>query len=337
VSRGAEPIVVVAGATGVVGEEVLAVLAERRFPAAAVRALASPASAGLRVAFGDGELAVRAVADDAFAGAGVAFLCASAAVSERYAARLAAAGALVVDLSDRFATVPEVPLLVPEVNLRALVARGGARLVSVGGVAAGALAAVLAPLDAAAALRAVTVTTFEPASTLGRPGVAELGEQAAALLGGREADARVFPSQIAFNCIPAVGALDAAGHAHAEGVLRHSLRRILDRPTLAVAATAVHVPTFFGFGAAVTVELERALAAAAAHAVLREAPSLMVAEGERYATTFGAVGSDAVHVARIREHGDRPGSLGLWVAVDNTRKAAAINAVVIAEALLRSA
>lgn len=332
----AAPIVVVVGATGVVGEEVLAVLAERQFPALEVRALASAASAGLRASFGAEALIVHAVDDDALDGAGVVFLCAGAAVSGRYAERLAATGALVLDLSDRFATVPEVPMLVPEVNLRAAAARGGARLVSVGGAVAGALAAVLGPLDAAAGLRAVTVTTFEPASMLGRPGVGELGGQTTALLSGQEVSAEVFPRQIAFNCIPAIGALDAAGHTHAERILQHSLRRILDRPDLAVAATAVHVPTFFGLGAAVTIELDRALGAPAAHAVLREAASLLVNDGERYATTFAAVGSDAVHVARIREHDDRPGCLGLWIAVDNTRKMAATNAVVIAEALLQS-
>ncbi len=333
-SSGAEPIVVVVGATGLVGEEILAVLAERQFPAAEVRALASAASAGLRVTFGADELTVHAATDAALDGGGVVFLCSGAAVSERFAERLAAAGAFVVDLSDRFVAAPAVPLLVPGVNLRTVAAGGGVRLVAVAGAAAGALAAVLAPLDAAAGLRAVTVATYEPASGLGRAGVAELGEQATALLSAREASAEVFPRQIAFSCIPAVGALDAAGHAQAERLLRQSLRRILDRPALAVAATTVHVPTFFGLGAAVTIELERPLDVAAAHAALREAPSVVANDGEAYATTFDAVGSDAVHVARMRAHEDRPGSLGFWVAVDNTRKAAATNAVAIAEALL---
>ena len=336
-SIGSEPTVVVVGATGVVGEEVLAVLAERDFPAVEVRALASSASAGLRVSFGTSEVTVRTVTDDAFAGAGVVFLCAGAAVSERYAERLAAAGVLVVDLSDRFVTDPAVPVVAPEVNLRAVAARGGVRLVSVAGAAAGALAAVLHPLDGAAGLRAITVTTLEPASMHGRPGVAELGEQAAALLSGREASAEVFPRQLAFNCIPAIGALDAGGQTHAERMLQCGLCRLLDRRDLAVAATAVQVPTFFGLGAAVTIELERPLGAEAVQAVLRGAPSVIVNDGEAYATTFDAVGSDAVHVSRIRAHGDRPGCLGLWIAVDNTRKAAATNAVVIAEALLPGA
>jgi aspartate-semialdehyde dehydrogenase len=334
VSNGAEPIVVVVGATGLVGEEILAVLAERQLPAAEVRAVASAASAGLRVNFGADELTVRATNDDAFDGAGVAFLCAGAEVSGRWAERVAAAGTLVVDLSEQFATASEVPMLVPGVNLRALAAHGGTRLVSVAGAAAGALATVLGPLAAVAGLRAVTVATYEPASVLGRPGVSELGEQATALLSGREVSAEVFPRQMAFNCIPAIGALDAEGHAHAERLLRDGLRRILDRPALAVAATTVHVPTFFGLGAAATIELERPLETAAALAVLRDAPSVVVNEGEGYATTFDAVRSDAVHVARIRGHEGRAGCLGLWIAVDNTRKAAAINAVVIAEALL---
>jgi aspartate-semialdehyde dehydrogenase len=258
-------------------------------------------------------------------------------VSARWAERLAAAGSLVIDLSDHFATVPAVPMLVPGVNLRALAARGGTRLVSIAGAVAGALAVVLAPLDAAARVRAVDVATYEPASVLGRAGVAELGEQAAALLSGREVSPEVFPRQIAFNCLPAIGALDGAGHAHGERLLHDGLRRILDRPDLAVAATRVHVPTFFGLGAAVTIDLERPLETAAALAVLREAPSVVLNEGEGYATTFDAVGSDAVHVARVRAHEGRAGCLGFWIAVDNTRKAAANNAVVIAETLLHGA
>jgi aspartate-semialdehyde dehydrogenase len=330
-----EPIVVVVGATGLVGQELLGVLAERQFPAAEVRALASAESAGTRVEFGDRELIVRGLDDAELRGADVVFLCAGSEVSARYAKRIAAAGALVIDLGGHFVEHPAVPLVVPEVNLRRLPAGGAVHLVAVPGAATSALAAVLHPLDQVAGVRLVNVATYEPVSGIGRAGVMEFGEEATRLLGGLEARPGLFSGRMAFSCIPLVGVLDASGESAAERALRIGLRRILDRPQLPVIATAVRVPTFFGVGAAVAVELERPVQAEAARDVLREAPSVVMSEDDGV-STYDVVGSDAIHVGRVREHAEQPGWLGLWVAVDNTRKAAATNAVVIAEALRRS-
>jgi aspartate-semialdehyde dehydrogenase len=331
--------VAVVGATGQVGKEILTVLAERQFPAREVRAIASEESAGDRVSFGEQHLRVDALSDDALRGVDVAFFAAGRELSARLAREAASGGARVIDVTGCFAEDSDVPLIVPEVN-GALIGQGGRPMVvtaAVGPLAA--LAAVLKPVDDAAGLRAVTLSTYEPVSGIGRIGVSELSAQTMKLLNGVSPDPEEFPHQIAFNCFPEVGTIGPDGISAEEHALTRGLRRVLGLPDLRVFATAVRVPVFFGLAIAVTIELERPLSAAEAHATLRAAPGLLVSEGEdgTYVTLLDAVGTDAVHVGRIRVDPESPTTLGLWVVIDCVRKGAAVNAVSIAERMLRSA
>ncbi len=328
--------VAVVGATGLVGQEILAVLAERQFPLTDVRAISSSASEGSRVSFAGQQLRVGVLSEDVLRGAGVVFFAAGSDASSRYAPAAAAAGAVVIDTSGCFADDPAVPLIVPEVNARILPPSSAIRLVTVAGGAAAALAAVLKPIDEAAGIKTVSAATYEPASRMGHRGVSELGRQTVALLNGQSAKETEFDRQLAFNCIPAIGDIDSEGHSAAERALAVSLRRVLDRPELQVVATAVQVPVFFGLGVTAVVETERPLGAADALAVLREAPGLLLAgEEQPYAALLDVVGSDAIHVGRVRGDPTRPTSLCIWAAIDNVRKAGAFNAVTIAERMLR--
>ncbi len=333
-----EPIVAVVGATGMIGREILSVLAERAFPAADVRAVASRASAGERVACGDLELRVSALDDEVVRGVDVVFLAAGPEVSAAHAPRLAQAGATVLDLSTCCLDDAAIPVVVPEVNLRVALGGDGAtcRRVVVGTGVMAALAVALKPLDDAAGVSALTVATYESVSGLGSRGVAGLGSEAVRLLNAQPSESEVYPRQIAFNCIPVIGDLDVEGHSVHERGLADGLRRVLANPGLRVAATAVRVPTFYGLGAAVMLETERPVRRDAARAVLRTAPGVLLSEADDYVTPFETVGTDAVHVSRLRELSGGARALGFWLAVDSVH-AAAVHAVAIAEFLLASA
>jgi aspartate-semialdehyde dehydrogenase len=329
------PRIAIVGATGLVGQEILGVLAERGVPAASVHGFASSASAGRTVPYGEAQLRIAALDGEALDGHDLVVLAVGASVARQCAARCVADGAVVIDLSGAF-DGPDVEMVVPEINLADVTGERAPRVVAVAAGLPGALAAVLKPIDTAAHLRAVSVASYEPVSGVGERGVAELSSQTLNLLNGQSFDPEVFPTQIAFNCIPVLDAVDDEGHARSERALAAVLGRVLTRPDLEVLATRVRVPTFFGVCAAVIVDLSRVLTGAALRVVLREAPGLLVSEdAEECVAALDVVGSDAIHVARVREHPERPGTLALWMAVDNVRRAAAVNAVTVAEALLR--
>ena len=326
-------VVAVVGATGLLGEELLTVMSEREFPAATMRALAGLASAGERVAFGHQELRVEVADEDALGDADLVFLAAGDESSAALAAVGVRAGAVVLDMSAGAVADPSVPLVVPQVNPRIVIDAGRGQHIAVGTGALAGLAATLKPLGEAAGLHTVTVATYEPVAALGRRAVVALGEETVRLLNGLLTEEDALARRAAFNCIPALGALDEEGHTQAEALIVGGLQRLLERPELMVAATTVQVPTFHGLGVAVTVETAEALGAAAARGVLRAAPGLLVAEAGDLVTTRDAVGSDAVHVARVR---DLPGAvplLGFWLALDPVRLAA-LNAVSFAQSLM---
>jgi aspartate-semialdehyde dehydrogenase len=330
--------VAVVGATGLVGQEILTVLAERKFPARTVRALASPNSAGARVPYAEQQLRVDVLTDDALADADIVFFCAGADVSERYARAAAEAGALAIDTSPRFVADLDVPLIAPEVNVGVLGDEAPLRLVAVAGGAAAALAPVLKPIADAAGLRSVAVSTYESVSEMGQQGVTDLSEQTVGLLNGQPAGPEELGQRVAFNCIPIVGAIGPEGHSTTERVAVMGVRRLLGRPELPLAVTAVRVPVFFGLGVSATVETEQPFDIEAIRVALRTAAGLILAEAEDtpYAALLEVVGSDATHVARLRVDPERPTQLSFWAAVDNIRKTGAVNAVSIAERLFRA-
>jgi aspartate-semialdehyde dehydrogenase len=328
--------VAVAGATGAVGRELVGLLAERAFPAAELRLLASERSVGEPVEYGGEELTVERLEARALEDLDLLLLCTGAEVSRRWAPRAVAAGAVVVDTSAAFRLDPEVPLVVPELNPEALASLGPRRLVACpdGAVLAASLA--LAPLSRAAGLRRVVVCACLAASQAGSAGAAELDQQTRDLFNFRPVRTERFPRQLAFNCLPRCGAFDEDGSTALERGFVEEIRRLLGQPGLALGVTAVQVPVFTSHGLALHLEPGRALPPDEARALLAVAPGLRLVDDpakEEYPHGLDAVGQDEVLVGRVRRDGAAERGLALWLAVDNVRRGAALTAVQIAERL----
>ncbi len=325
------------GATGALGRAVLEVLEDLDVPATEVRLLATDRSAGQEIDLRGEPHRVAAVDAAGFAGADVAILAAGEAASLRWAPIARAAGCLVVDGSAAFRGDPAVPLVVPQVNPAALDAAGEGMVASPGALAV-ALALVLGPLDRAAGIASASVVALEEVSGAGRSGVEQLERELADLMNGREPpEPTGVPHRIAFNLVPQIGPVDADGAAEGEVRLAAELRRLLGRPGLPLAVTALRAPVFHGHAAAVHLALARPLEPEAARALLRSAPAVKVIDrpAERiYPMPMLAVNDDAVLVGRIRAVGEAPGGLALFLAIDDLRKGGAGNLVELALALL---
>ncbi|MBL8733354.1 MAG: aspartate-semialdehyde dehydrogenase [Planctomycetes bacterium] len=327
--------VAVVGATGAVGQEFLAVLAARRLPLAELRLLASPRSAGRELPFAGAQLPVQALGPSSFAGIDVALFSAGAAVSRQFAPHAVAAGAVVVDNSSAFRLDPAVPLVVPEVNASALAGHRG--IVANPNCSTILLALALWPLHRAAGLRAVVVSTYQAASGAGQQAMLELRQGLAAMLAGEAPPApRALPQPLAGNVFPQVDVFQPDGYTREEDKLLHELRKILDLPALAVDATCVRVPVERCHSEAVAAGFERPLTVAAARELLASAPGVELVDDPsalRYPMPLAMAGRDPVAVGRLRLGRVFSPGLTFWLAGDQLRKGAALNAVQIAELL----
>ncbi|HVI59189.1 MAG TPA: aspartate-semialdehyde dehydrogenase [Luteimonas sp.] len=329
--------VAVVGATGAVGETMLSVLAERRFPAREVVALASERSAGMEVAFGDDALLVQDLAGFDPAGVDIALFSAGGAISKEYAPKFAAAGAVVIDNSSAFRQDPDVPLVVSEVNPEA--ARQRPRgIIANPNCSTMQLMVALAPIHRAAGIERINIATYQSVSGTGRKALEELGRQTAGLLNFQSVEPEVYPVQIAFNVIPHGGDFTANGYTTEEMKLVDETRKILGDDSIRVNATVVRVPVFYGHSEAVNVETREKLGAARARELLEAAPGVEVVDEQAaggYPTPVThASGRDPVYVGRIRDDLSHERGLNLWVVSDNIRKGAALNAVQVAELLV---
>jgi aspartate-semialdehyde dehydrogenase len=326
--------VAVVGATGVVGEAMLALLAERGFPVGELVALASERSAGATIDFGDDEVVIRELAGFDPAGVDLALFAAGGAVSKEFAPRFAAAGAVVVDNSSAFRMDDDVPLVVAEVNPEAVKQRPRG-IIANPNCSTMQMLVALAPIHRSVGIERINVATYQSVSGAGRGALEELGRQTAALLGFQEADPQRFPVQIAFNLIPHIDEFMDNGYTREEMKLVWETRKILGDASIQVNATAVRVPVFYGHSEALHIETRGHISAAGARALLEAAPGVVVVD-ERTAGGYPtpvthASGRDGVFVGRIREDLSHPRGLDLWVVSDNIRKGAALNAVQIAE------
>ena len=326
--------VAVVGATGAVGEAMLAVLAERRFPVSELVALASQRSAGGEVAFGDEDVVVRDLATFDPAGVDIALFSAGGAVSREYAPKFAAAGAVVIDNSSSFRQDDDVPLVVAEVNPEALRERPRG-IIANPNCSTMQMLVALGPIHRAAGIERINVATYQSVSGTGRRGMEELGRQTAGLLNFQPAEPGVYPVQIAFNVIPHGGDFLDNGYTSEEMKLLWETRKILGDDTIRVNATVVRVPVFYGHSEAVNVETRDKLTAAQARELLSHAPGVEVVDepvaGGYPTPVTHASGHDPVYVGRIRDDLSHPRGLNLWIVADNIRKGAALNAVQIAE------
>jgi len=330
--------VAVVGVTGLVGGEIVKVLAERQFPVAQLRGYASERTAGGKVEAGDRSVTVDLLERADFEGVDIAFFAAPEQVTAEWAGRATAAGATVIDLSQLYANAIDVPLVVPEVNPGAVSEYDARHIIASPTAAALQLAVVLSPLRDAAGLKRVVVTSYEPVSEAGRAGIDALSQQTIDLLAGRSPEVHLFRDRIAFSLLPQVGEFLERGYTRAEHQLMEQTARLLDHAGLAITATSLRVPLFYGISQSVNVETVEPLTAEAAREVLRSAPGVLLQDDpaqEEYPTPISAIGTDATCVGRIRDDPSIECGLNLWIVGDNVRKGSAINAVAIAEILVR--
>ncbi len=331
--------VAVVGATGAVGEAMVSILEQRRFPLSELIPLASARSAGRKIAFGGRELTVADLNGFDFAGVHLALFSAGGAVSREYAPIAAAAGCVVIDNTSEFRYHDDVPLVVTEVNAHALAAYRNRNIVANPNCSTMQLVVALAPIQRAVGIERINVATYQSVSGAGRKGIEELTRQSAALLNLKPISPSVFPYQIAFNAIPHIDAFQENGYTREEMKLVWETRKILEDEAIGVNATAVRVPVFYGHAEAVHLETRDPVDPGTVRALLADAPGVELIDERKdggYPTQAShAAGRDPVYVGRIRADLSHPRGIALWVVSDNVRKGAALNSVQIAELLVK--
>ena len=328
--------VAVAGATGNVGREMLAILAERGFPVTEVVALASRASVGREVSFGDKILKVKALEDYNFSDTDICLMSAGGSVSKEWSPKIAAAGCVVIDNSSAWRYDFDIPLVVPEVNADALNDFRRRNIIANPNCSTAQLVVALKPLHDKFGIKRVVVSTYQSVSGAGKDGMDELDRQTKALYSLRDPETKKFTKRIAFNLIPHIDVFMEDGYTKEEWKMMVETKKILD-PKIKLTATCVRVPVFVSHSEAVNIECEKPVTADEARAVLREAPGVLVIdkrENGGYATPLEATGEDATYISRIREDITVENGLTFWCVSDNLRKGAALNAIQIAEALI---
>ena len=331
--------VAVVGATGLVGETLCAILAERRFPVKQLFPLASAASAGKRVAFGDRHVVVQELDSFDFSGVDIALFSAGASISRVHAPRAAEAGAVIVDNTSEFRYDDDIPLVVPEVNPHALAGWATRRIIANPNCSTIQMLVALKPLHDRSPIRRIDVATYQSVSGAGRKGIEQLAGQTANLLNGRDLERGENEPRIAFNVWPHIDEFQDNGYTREEMKMVWESQKILGDDSIIVNPTAVRVPVFYAHSEAVSVEFEGKISAAEARDILSQAPGVEVMDEptfEGYPTAAASgTGTDPVFVGRIREWLDDGPGLNLWVVSDNVRKGAALNTVQIAEILVK--
>ena len=331
--------IVVAGATGNVGREVLAILAEREFPYDEIAAVASSRSQGDEVEIGDTGKTVKCQNIEHFDWAGwdMAIFAIGSDATAIYAPKAAAAGCVVIDNSSLYRMDPDVPLIVPEVNPDAIDGYTKRNIIANPNCSTAQMVVALKPLHDAAKIKRVVVSTYQSVSGAGKSGMDELWNQTRQIFVGDEKDIQKFTKQIAFNVIPHIDKFLDDGSTKEEWKMVVETKKILD-PKIKVTATCVRVPVFVGHSEAINIEMEDELSAEDAQRILREAPGVVLhdkREDGGYITPVECVGDFATFVSRVREDPTVENGLNLWCVSDNLRKGAALNAVQIAELLGR--
>lgn len=333
--------VAVVGATGAVGASMLEILAERRFPVGKVYALTSARSAGRPVTFDGGTLKAEDLASFDFSKVQIGLFSAGSKVSEDYAPRAVAHGCVVIDNTSRFRYDHDVPLVVPEVNAEALPRYRDRGMVANPNCSTIQMVVALKPIYDAVGIERINVATYQSVSGAGARAIEALAQQSARLLNGLSVEpGSPFPSPIAFNVLPHIDTFEDNGYTREEMKMVWETRKILGDDSLQVNATAVRVPVFYGHSEALHIETREKITAAQARALLQKAPGVEVRDEREvggYPTAVTeAAHRDAVFVGRIREDISHPRGLDLWVVADNVRKGAALNAIQIAELLVKS-
>jgi aspartate-semialdehyde dehydrogenase len=328
--------VVVVGATGNVGREMLNILAEREFPVTEIVALASRKSLGSEVSFGDSTLKTRDLATFDFAGWDIALFAVGSEATKTYAPKAAAAGCVVIDNSSLYRYDPDVPLIVPEVNADAIVGYSKKNIIANPNCSTAQMVVALKPLHDRARIKRVVVSTYQSVSGAGKEGLDELWDQTKSIYNPvTDVPPSKFTKQIAFNVIPHIDSFMEDGTTKEEWKMVAETKKIIDTK-IKVTATCVRVPVFVGHSEAVNIEFEDFLDEDEARDILRESPGILVIDKREdggYITPIECVGDYATYVSRIRQDSTIENGLNMWIVSDNLRKGAALNAVQIAEVL----
>lgn len=329
------PHIAIVGATGAVGQEVLQLLEERKFPLASLRLLASPRSAGTKIDFRGESISVAAMDDRALDGVDIAFFAAGSDISKRYAPQAARNGTLVIDKSSAFRMDPEVPLVIPEINPYAMLHHKG--IIACPNCTTAILLMVLAPLHRQFGAKRVIASTYQAISGAGAQAVKELLEESRAFLEQKSFTGTIFPFPAAFNVFPHNSTLRENGYVDEEMKLLLETHKILDDSSLRISATCVRVPTLRAHAGSLNIEFSQPVKVEDAYAALRSLPGISLLESRednRFPMPTDATGRDAVLYGRIRQDVSHPHALEMWVVGDQLRKGAALNAIQIAESLI---
>ncbi|MDX7949625.1 aspartate-semialdehyde dehydrogenase [Lichenihabitans sp. Uapishka_5] len=328
--------VAVVGATGNVGREMLDILAERKFPADEVVALASSRSIGTEVSFGDKVLKCKNLEHHDFSTTDICLMSAGGEVSKEWSPKIGAAGCVVIDNSSAFRMHQDVPLIVPEVNADAVAGFTKMNIIANPNCSTAQLVVALKPLHDVATIKRVVVATYQSVSGAGKDAMDELFSQTRAVFVSDTMEVKKFPKRIAFNLIPQIDVFMEDGYTKEEWKMMAETKKILD-PKIKLTATCVRVPVFVSHSEAVNVEFERPISAEDAKNILREAPGCLLIDKHEpggYITPHEAAGEDATYISRVREDATVENGLSFWCVSDNLRKGAALNAIQIAEVLV---
>ncbi|MEK7773937.1 MAG: aspartate-semialdehyde dehydrogenase [Deltaproteobacteria bacterium] len=330
--------VAIAGATGVVGAGFLRILEQRNFPVDEIRLLASERSAGNKLEFRGVETPVRLLGEEGFEGVDIGLFSPGASVSAIYAPKAAKAGCVVVDNTSRFRMDPDVPLVVPEVNPEAIARYGKKNIIANPNCSTIQMVVALKPIHDRYRIKRIVVSTYQSVSGAGKEAMEELSEQVKSLYNMRPPEARVFPHTIAFNCLPQIDSFLDSGYTKEEMKMVNETRKIFNDDTVKITATTVRVPVFVGHSESVNVETERPITPEDVRKLLKKSPGVTVVdEPEKglYPMPLDAVDHDDVFVGRIRRDESIENGINMWIVSDNLRKGAALNAVQIAEILIK--
>jgi aspartate-semialdehyde dehydrogenase len=329
-------VVAVVGATGAVGNEMIAVLEERKFPVEKLRLFASERSEGKTLQFKGSEIPVESLNEDSFKGIDIALFSAGAERSKIWAPIAAKSGCVVVDNSSQWRMDPEIPLVVPEVNAHDLKRHKG--IIANPNCSTIQMVVALKPIHDAARIKRVVVTTFQAVSGTGKKAMDELLEQTTDMLNFREIQKNVYPHQIAFNVLPHIDKFLENGYTKEEMKMVNETKKIMGDTSIRVTATTVRVPVFRGHSESVNIETEKKITSNEVRSILSKAPGIVVFDAPEknvYPLPIEVAGKDPVYVGRIREDESIDNGINMWVVSDNLRKGAALNAVQIAEELIK--
>lgn len=330
--------VAVVGATGAVGNEMIRILEERNFPVGELRLLASERSLGKELTFKKKKYPVTVLDENSFEGIEIGLFSAGGSISERFAPIAADAGCIVVDNTSAFRMDPEIPLVVPEVNPEAIADFRNRGIIANPNCSTIQMVVALKPIHSFARIKRIVVSTYQAVSGTGKEAIEELAQQTRALLNLEEPEINVYPHRISFNCLPHIDVFLENGYTKEEMKMVDETKKILDDPSIAVTATTVRVPVFYGHSESVNIETERKITADEVREILAEAPGIIVVDDPakcKYPLATDSAGRDETFVGRIREDESIANGINMWIVSDNIRKGAALNTIQIAEILIR--